>query len=110
MKPSARRRIDNFVCTMTLGFCGLLAVACGGSSSGPVAAPTTSALGLFDTVWNDFDASYSFFDLKGIDWNDSRTTFLSQLTSTSTDAQLFTVLSNMLLELEDPCSANHSTG
>jgi hypothetical protein len=84
---------------------GIFLAACGGGSSGspaPPPPPAPSALDLFDALWSDFDTSYSFFDLKGIDWNDSRTRFRSQLSSTSTDNELFDVLSGMLLELEDP--------
>ena len=84
---------------------GVLIAACGGGSSGsppPPPPPTSSALDFFDALWSDFDASYSFFDLKGIDWNSSRSRFRSQLSTTSTDNELFTVLSDMLLELEDP--------
>jgi len=83
---------------------GFFMAACGAGSTGspaPPVAPTSSALDLFDALWSDFDASYSFFDLKGIDWDDSRTRFRSQLSSTSTDTELFNVLSGMLLELED---------
>jgi len=79
--------------------------ACGGGSSGSSGTPGTSSsspLDVFDTVWTDFDANYSFFGLKSIDWNDSRARFRSQLSSGSTDQVLFTVLSGMLLELEDP--------
>jgi hypothetical protein len=78
--------------------------ACGGGSSGspaPPSPPTSSALDLFDALWSDFDVNYSFFDLKVINWDDSRTRFRSQLSSTSTDNDLFNVLSSMLLELED---------
>lgn len=57
---------------------------------------------MFDALWLDFDQNYSFFELKGIDWNDSRIRFRSQLSSTSSDNVLFGVLSGMLLELEDP--------
>lgn len=83
---------------------GFLLVACGGGSSGSPASPpipTSSALDLFDEMWSDFDVNYSFFDLKEIDWNDSRTRFRSQLSSTSTNNELFHLLSSMLLELED---------
>ena len=83
---------------------GILAAACGGGSSSPPAPPpppTATALDLFDALWSDFDASYSFFDLKGIDWNDSRTRFRAQLSPASTDSELFDVLAAMLLELED---------
>ena len=79
--------------------------SCGGGGGGsspatPPAAPT--ALELFDALWDDFDRNYSFFALKGIDWNDSRARFRSQLSSASTNSHLFDVLSEMLLELEDP--------
>lgn len=88
---------------VSLALTGLVLAACGGGGSGsPPPAPTSSPLDLFDALWSDFDASYSFFDLKGIDWNDSRTRFRSQLSSTSTDGELFDVLADMLLELEDP--------
>lgn len=93
---------------INFGFSLLLIIslaACGGGGgkSAPPAPPATaSALELFDSLWQDFDRNYSFFVLKGIDWNDSRTRFRSQLSATSTDSELFTVLSGMLLELEDP--------
>ena len=78
--------------------------ACGGSggSAPTVPPPTASALELFDSLWNEFDRNYSFFVLKNIDWNDSQTRFRSQLSSTSTDSELFTALSSMLLGLKDP--------
>ena len=86
-------------------FLGLLVAACGGGSSGSSGsppAPSSTALELFDSLWEDFDATYSFFDLKGIDWADARTRFRPQLSASSTDSELFGVLSDMLLELEDP--------
>lgn len=73
----------------------------GGSSSSPQ-PPAPSALELFDSLWGEFDRNYSFFELKGVDWNDSRTRFRSRLTSSSSDNELLTVLSEMLLELADP--------
>ena len=79
--------------------------ACGGGSGAaapPVPPASASAPELFDSLWSDFDRNYSFFVLKGINWDDSNARYRSQLTSTSTDSELFTVLSNMLLELEDP--------
>jgi hypothetical protein len=78
--------------------------ACGGGGNPTTSPqpPVTSALDLFDSLWADFDRNYSFFELKGIDWNDSRARFRSRLTPSSSDNELFTVLSEMLLELEDP--------
>jgi len=74
----------------------------GGGSSQIVPPEPTSPMEWFDLLWNDFDRNYSFFILKGIDWEDSRSRFRSQLSRSSTDNELFTVLSDMLLELEDP--------
>jgi len=74
----------------------------GGGSDSPVPPPPVSPLEFFDSLWDDFDRNYSFFVLKGTDWADSRTRFRSRLSSASTDAQLFSALSTMLLELEDP--------
>jgi len=80
--------------------------ACGGGGGGGGSPkpqpPVTSALDLFDSLWGEFDRDYSFFVLKGIDWNDSRTRFRARLNSNSSDNELFDVLSQMLLELEDP--------
>ena len=89
--------------TILLVLSGIL-VSCGGGESGsPAPLPTTaSALELFDSLWAEFDLNYSFFALKGINWNDSRARFRSRLSSVSTDSELFSVLSEMLLELEDP--------
>ena len=87
---------------LSAGLIAAFVVSCGGSSSAPVPAPPeTSALELFDTVWQTFDQSYSFFVLKNIDWSAARTTYRSRLTATSTDQELFAVLSAMLLDLED---------
>ena len=74
----------------------------GGGSSPPPPPPAPTALELFDSLWNGFDGNYSFFELKGIDWDDSRARFRPRLSSTSSNNELFTVLSEMLLELEDP--------
>jgi len=83
---------------------GVVVVACGGGggSSPTPQPPATSALDLFDAVWTEFDRSYSFFVLKGIDWNDSRSRFRSRLSAASSNNELFDVVSEMLLELEDP--------
>ncbi len=77
--------------------------ACGGGSGGGSPPPPASTLALeyFDEVWADFDANYSFFVLKGIDWQVQRTQYRSQLDSQSSDAQAYNVIAAMLLELED---------
>ena len=85
-----------------LVFLALAACGGGGGSSPPPAPPALTALDHFDALWAEFDQNYSFFVLKGIDWNDSRTRFRPRLSTSSSDAELFAVLSEMLLEFEDP--------
>ena len=92
--------------SLVLIACASLLMACGGSSGGsppapPAPPPGANALQRFDALWDDFDANYSFFQLKNFDWNDSRDRFRQQLATTSSDRELFNVLSAMLAELED---------
>ena len=93
-----RLRLGYVLACLCLSACG----GGGGSAPAPTPSPAPSALELFDSLWGDYDRNYSFFVLKGIDWNDSRARFRSQLSSTSTNTELFDALSGMLLELEDP--------
>ena len=92
------RTVATLVAAMFLASCG------GGSNSPPpappVPPPSADALQRFDSLWNDFDANYSFFQLKNFDWDDSRDRFRQQLTASSSDQELFDALSAMLLELE----------
>lgn len=55
----------------------------------------------FDILWAEFDRTYSFFELKGIDWTGIRATYRPRVRSTTTDAGLLRVVSDMLDELED---------
>ncbi len=85
----------------------VIAQGCGGggspaTSSVPPTSSPPSPLVLFDSLWGQFDLKYSFFELKGIDWEDSKARFRSRLSTTSSDSELYAVLSEMLLELEDP--------
>lgn len=68
------------------------------------AAPSeeTRARAYFETVWADFDSLYSFFVLKGIDWDATGDRHRARLDPASGSAELFAVLRDMLGELEDP--------
>lgn len=94
---SAIRRFVVTACVLALS----ALAACGGGSGSALPEPGVSTLDLFERVWEDFDRNYSFFVLKGIDWDASRQRFRPRLTSASTERELFDVLSEMLLELED---------
>jgi hypothetical protein len=55
----------------------------------------------FETLWKEFDTRYSFFEIKKIDWGALYSLYRPQVTSTTTDAQLFQVMSSMLSNLKD---------
>ncbi len=55
----------------------------------------------FDHLWNEVDAKYSYFGLKGIDWDEVRTVYRPLINSGMHDEELFEVLAAMLNELRD---------
>lgn len=55
----------------------------------------------FDYLWNEIDRKYSYFALKGIDWNAIRDEYRSQLSEGMSEEELFTVLAEMMNELRD---------
>lgn len=56
----------------------------------------------FEALWKEFDTQYSFFVIKNINWDSLHTIYQRQVTSQSTDTQLFQILSSMLGVLKDP--------
>lgn len=66
---------------------------------GPGASVDYSSM--FDDLWSQFDLHYSYFDLRGVDWNAVRATYRPQAVAATTDAQFANVLGNMLKELRD---------
>ncbi|HET7563597.1 MAG TPA: S41 family peptidase [Gemmatimonadaceae bacterium] len=85
-------RVIALVCVVAL-------VACTDWVIGP--EPSTSSTAIFDALWSDFDAHYSFFELKGIDWDSIRTVYRPLAAHASNDAELFETLAGMLAELHD---------
>ena len=78
----------------------LLGVAC----SEPTLAPNRSAStndAVFDALWKEFDLQYSFFQVKGIDWNQMRDTYRPRAIAAASDAELAKVLGEMLAQLRD---------
>lgn len=63
--------------------------------------PTTNPAAVFDALWSDFDAHYSFFELKGINWDSLATVYRPLAVRAGSDAELFEALSGMLAELHD---------
>lgn len=55
----------------------------------------------FDILWNTFNENYSFFEERGVDWNQSYKKYKSQITSETTELEFFLLLESMLDELND---------
>lgn len=62
---------------------------------------TTDPLENFDYLWNEVDQKYSYFDLKGIDWNAVREHYRPQVSATTSEEELFKIMGDMLVELRD---------
>lgn len=55
----------------------------------------------FDYLWGEVDARYSYFELKGIDWEAARSAYRAQLSPDMTEEQLFETMAGLLNELRD---------
>ncbi len=55
----------------------------------------------FEYLWNQVDIKYSYFELKQVNWEQVKSTYLAQLSPEMSEEQLFNVLANMLKELRD---------
>lgn len=77
----------------------ILGVACADPMLSP--PPRSSRVDIFDDVWQDFDLNYSFFVLKGIDWDSVRAVYRPSALAATSDVQLSGVIGNMLLGLRD---------
>lgn len=75
-------------------------VACGGDDpTGPAGAEFEDD---FELLWEDFDRTYPFFALKGIDWDSVRTQAEPAVRAATTGRAFFDLLADLLLGLEDP--------
>jgi hypothetical protein len=55
----------------------------------------------FENLWNTANEKYSFFDYKGINWDEVYNIYRPQVNNEMSDYELFDVLANMLNELRD---------
>lgn len=55
----------------------------------------------FEELWKTFDAKYSHFGIKNIDWQALYRVYRPRVTSTTTDDELFDVMSSLLGHLND---------
>jgi hypothetical protein len=63
--------------------------------------PTNSPQGNFESLYQNVKNKYSFFALKGIDWDSVKTHYQPQVTPNMSDQALFDVLDSMLYDLRD---------
>lgn len=55
----------------------------------------------FEHFWKTFDTHYGLFDVKNTDWNNIHDQFRSKVNDQMTDAELYKVLSDMMVLLND---------
>ncbi len=65
------------------------------------ADPGMSPEEVFDEAWNFADQEYSFFELKGIDWDEVYTDFRPRVRADMSERELFDLIAEMLFLLRD---------
>ncbi|MDQ3290453.1 MAG: S41 family peptidase [Bacteroidota bacterium] len=55
----------------------------------------------FEKLWQEFDRLYGSFEVKKIDWNAAYQQYRPLVKSTTSDAELFSIMVNMLTPLDD---------
>lgn len=55
----------------------------------------------FELLWSDMDKSYALFEAKNINWDSLYTIYRPQINSTTTESELWTILTNLLEHLDD---------
>ena len=63
--------------------------------------PTSSPMKVFDEVWNVMDQRYALFSIKEVDWTKAYSTYRQSINDSTTESELFLILSNLLAELKD---------
>ena len=85
-----------------LPICLILILLCMGCSrvitnSVPENTPESN----FEYLWQEYDRLYAAFELKGVDWDSVYAIYRPQVTSQTTDEDLFPIMSNMLAIFRD---------
>jgi hypothetical protein len=83
---------------------GLAVLSLGGCARSlldPDPTPGSDPATNFEILWREFDRHYSFFVLKGIDWDETYARYRPQVTGSTSPKQLYDVLMEMLGTLQD---------
>lgn len=63
--------------------------------------PANNAEAIFENLWYTFNEEYAVFDERGVDWDEQYDIYRPQVDATTTDDELFTIISEMLTPLDD---------
>ncbi len=63
--------------------------------------PANTSESNFEILWNEFDKMYALFEVKGIDWSQRYSVYKPEITSSTSDIELFSIISDLLAELND---------
>lgn len=63
--------------------------------------PPPTPMEVFEHLWKDIHNRYTYFELKGINWESTGDHYRSKITANMQDVDLFKVLGDMLYELQD---------
>jgi hypothetical protein len=63
--------------------------------------PVNTPVNNFDYFWKTFDNHYGLFEVKQIDWNGLYNQYRKQVNDQMTDAELYVVLTNLIVQLND---------
>ena len=63
--------------------------------------PANTAEENFELLWNEFNNHYAPFEERGVDWDEQYAIFRPQVTSSTTDAELYEIFKQMLGTLND---------
>ncbi len=80
-----------------LALAAAILLACSGA---PTDAPPSKEA-QFDAVWSDFDLTYPYFGIAGVDWAAARETYRPRAAAARSEAELAAVLVEMLGQLRD---------
>lgn len=63
--------------------------------------PQNSPVGVFENLWSSFDEQYALFDERAVNWDAQYSKYRPLISETTSDDQLFSLLSQMLASLDD---------
>ncbi len=63
--------------------------------------PNNDPVGNFESIWSTFDQHYAVFQERGVDWNEQYSTFRPQVSKSTTDEQLYEIVTSLLASLDD---------